>query len=400
MSIGLIGLGSIGKNLALNIQKSEDLHVFNRTPEKIAAVVEKGDNVHGHTKLGDMISDMKQPRTVFTALPHGEVTDSVVKDLVKILDPDDTIIDCSNEYYRNSRMRGAHCSAKGVNYLGTGLSGGSNGALTGPALMIGGPQDVYERHVDLFDTFCKNYAYMGNDYGIGHFTKMVHNGVEYGMLQGVADVYAYCNQNMFDMSKVLVSLKETDIDGYILDCAIKVLQTYNIDKISDVAEMNNTGLWCTQTGIEYQIPTPVINSAVNTRMASRYAKCLNTNDDRNPLRITAVAANTLRFVFASSILEGYELMSTRNVSREQVAHAWSSGTIIECPMIGHECYDVLEETIDDVRTFVHRCTQSGIPCPAVQAALTHYDFMHRKKTSINFLMAQRNHFGQHSITEA
>jgi 6-phosphogluconate dehydrogenase len=400
MSLGLIGLGSIGGNLALNIQKSQELNVCNRSPEKVKAIVKKTSHVKGYENVEEMVSDMKEPRTIITALPHGDTTDNMVRILRTVMSRGDTIVDCSNEFYRTSRNRGAFCQSRGIGYLGVGLSGGAEGARTGPALMIGGPSYVFEEHEDLFKSFAKSYAYMGEDYGVGHFTKMVHNGVEYGMLQGIADVYAYCNQDGYYMGQVLKRIENTDIYGYLTKSAMNVLHEYDFKKIADIGHMNNTGLWCSEIGLEYGIPTPTINSAVNSRFTSRHVKALNTTDHRNYAIDFDVAVDTLRFVFATSLLEGYELMATRHVGNESIKQAWSSGTIIECPMIGQDYRTIIEETVENARVMVMYCTAAGIPCPAIQAALTQYDFTHQTSTSMKFIMAQRNYFGQHEMMEA
>lgn len=400
MSLGLVGLGAIGGNLAINIQKSNNLHVYNRTPEQIKTLEDSYVNIHGHHSIEDMVSEMESPRTIITALPHGEVTDSVVKQLSKSLSENDTIIDCSNEYYRTSRNRGAYCQSKGINYMGVGLSGGAEGARKGPALMIGSTWDTFKQNEPLFKSIAKSYAYMGVDYGVGHFTKMVHNGVEYGMLQGIADVFAYCNQDKFYMSQVLDAANDIDIDGYLLSSARDVLDSYKINKIADVGDMNNTGLWCSQIGLEYGIPTPVINSAVTARFTSRYIKAYNACQHLNYAFDAQVGVNALRFVFSTSILEGFDLMNTRHVKDESIKRAWSSGTIIDCPMIDGDHRSILEETVNDARILVMYCISVGIPCPAIQAALTQYDFTHQTSTSMKFIMAQRNYFGQHEIMEA
>jgi 6-phosphogluconate dehydrogenase len=399
MSLGLIGLGSIGGNLAVNIQKSRELNVFNRSAEKVNALVEEYPNIKGHDNVEVMIGKMETPRTIITALPHGEATSSFVRTLSKSLTAGDTIIDCSNEYYRTSRNRGAFCQSKGLHYVGTGLSGGAEGARKGPALMIGTPLKTFEEQESLFKSFAKSYAYMGEDYGVGHFTKMVHNGVEYGMLQGIADVYAYCNQDEYYMKPVLKMVENTDIHGYLTKSAMEVLDKYAIHNIADIGDMNNTGLWCSEIGLEYGIPTPTINSAVNTRFTSRLIKAINTSNHKNCAIDFNVAVDTLRFVFASSLIEGYDLMATRHIGNESIKQAWSSGTIIECPMIGNDYRTILEETVDNARVMVMYCVAAGIPCPAVQAALTQYDFTHQTSTSMKFVMAQRNYFGQHEITE-
>jgi 6-phosphogluconate dehydrogenase len=152
--------------------------------------------------------------------------------------------------------------------------------------------------------------------------------------------------------------------------------------------------------MEYHIPTPTINSAVNTRFTSRTVKAVNTANHKNCAIDFTVAVDALRFVFATSLLEGYDLMETRHVSNESIKQAWSSGTIIECPMIGEDYRTIIEQTAENARVMVMYCVAAGIPCPAVQAALSQYDFIHEKSTSMKFIMAQRNYFGQHEMMEA
>ena len=398
-SVGLIGLGTIGGNLAYNLQRTRDVHVYERSPEKVKSIANSSPKIQGYNDIESFVDGMDTPRTIFTSLPNGDATDSVVNTLLKKLDPNDTIIDTSNEHYRTSRVRGSKCNSRGVNYVGAGLSGGTIGALTGPALMIGCEEKVFDENQELFSSFCRNYIHMGNDYGIGHFTKMVHNGVEYGMLQGVADVFSYCNQDTHYMSETLHRVMDTDANGYIVNSAKKVIGEYNLSNILDVAEMNNTGSWTSQIALEYEIPTPVLNASLNARLTSRDVKALNVNQHLNYAFDSGIGASTLRFVFAMALIEGFKVMNTRNVDKRKTMNAWSNGTIIDCPMITSNCYNILEETVDDARIFVMYCTSASIPCPAVQAALTQFDFIHQRKTSINFIMAQRNFFGQHSIIE-
>lgn len=399
MSIGLIGLGSIGSNLALNIQKKHDVHVYNRSPEKTHALVEKSVGIHGHESVCEMLSKMESPRTIITALPHGMTTDTIVSFLSKTMTPGDTIVDCSNEYFETSRQRESVCNGHNINYLGVGLSGGTRGALNGPCLMIGGQKKVYQDHEDFFHSFAINTTHMSSDPGSGHFTKMVHNGIEYGMLQAMSDVFAYCNQNQKTMKSVLRRVRGTDIDGYLTNYGDDVVDSYHIHTILDVADMNNTGVWCSKLSIDVGIPTPTIDASVNARVVSRFRKAIDTKQGNNVFLDKSLAVDALRFAFAASILEGYDLANTQNIKRKKITKAWSKGTLIECDLIEKNVYDVMDETVMGTRTFVMHCVHIGIPCPAIQAALTYYDFTHQRRTSINYLMAQRHYFGNHSLTQ-
>jgi 6-phosphogluconate dehydrogenase len=389
MSHGIIGIGAMGHNLALNLDNKIDMHVFNRHPEKIKELLKCTTKTKGHESICEMVASMQKPRTIITAVPHGEPSDTVIRHLTKTLGPTDTIIDCSNEHYNTSRKRADYCSSRHIKYLGAGI-----GALHDPAMMVGGPRSYYDEQKDFLNSFCSNVVYMGPSAGDGHYTKMIHNGIEYGMLQGMADVFGYCDQKSENMKQVLTILRESDIDGPIVQYAWDIFEKCDINEISDVAEMNGTGLWCVQLGLEMGIPTPIIASAVNARVVSRYARSIDTNEKHTPFFDPVLAAQTLRFVFAMAINEGYDLASLRPIKRKKIQKAWSKGTIIECPMITAELGNVIDKTIGDARTFVMHCTRSGVPCPAIQAALTHFDFISQRKTSMNFVMAQRNFFGK------
>lgn len=399
MSIGLIGLGSIGFNLALNIQKKRDVHVYNRSPEKTDAIMKMSPGVFGHGSVCEMVSKMNTPRTVITTLPRGDVTDSVVSFLMKSMSPGDTVIDCSNEYFETSRRRESVCGARDIHYLGVGISGGTRGALDGPCLMIGGNESAYKQHKDFFESFAVNAVHMSSDAGSGHFTKMVHNGIEYGMLQAMADVFAYCNQDQKTMKNVLRRVRGTDINGYLTNYGDDVIDSYHIHTILDVAEMNDTGPWCSKLAIDYRVPTPTIDASVNARITSRFRKAIDTKQANNIFLDETLAVDALRFAFAASVIEGYDLMNTQNIARKKISKAWSKGTLIDCELIDKNPYDVMDETVTAARTFVMHCVHVGIPCPAIQAALTQYDFTHQRRTSINYLMAQRNYFGNHSLTQ-
>jgi 6-phosphogluconate dehydrogenase len=395
-SVGIVGLGPVGKNLSINIEKNRDVHVFNRTHPKMYELVNETANVYGHGTILDMVDSMKRPRTIMTALPHGNITDDSLNNLVTILSPGDTIVDLANEHYKVSRNRNARCSCRDINYLGVGISGG---ARNGPALMVGGRWDVFLEHHDFFNSFAKNVAYMGEDPGLGHFTKMVHNGIEYGMLQGIADIFAYCGQDSKVMEIVMKEASESDISGFLINSARDVTKMYDVSKIVDVAEMNDTGSWCSIFGLTHDISTPVINAALNARITSKHSRFYKTINNKDLMKDVNTAVNALRFVFASSIMEGYSLMEHTSVPKETIRNAWSAGTIIDCPMIEGKFYKILDDTSMDARVFSIQCASSRIPCPSVQAALTQYDYTRQKRTSMNFLMAQRNYFGQHTLIE-
>lgn len=380
MSHGIIGIGAMGYQLAMNLDGKFDMHVYNRSPQKMKELLKCTVNTRGHESICEMVASMKKPRTIMTVVPHGEASDMVIGHLTKVVEPTDMIIDCADEHYNVSRRRADFCSSRGIKYLGAGIS-------RGPSMMIGGPRSYYDEQKEFLNSFCNNVTYMGPSAGDGHYTKMIHNGIEYCMLQGMADVFAYCEQKQQNMKQVLAALKSTDIDGPIIDHAWETLDKCDMSEISDVVDVNATGLWCVQMGLDMGIPTPIMNSTLNARIVSGHSRSIETSEKPNIFFDPILASQSLRFLFAMAINEGYDLSSMRPIKQKKIRKALSKGTVIECPMITMNTNSVIRETIGDVRTFVMHCTRSGIPCPAIQAALTHYDFIAQRKTSMNFVKA-------------
>ena len=351
MSYGLLGLGTMGFNLALNVSKNTTLHVHNRTYTKVDKLMQvagtDSKNIRGHDDMIEMVASMETPRTILTMLPHGQPTNMVVQNIAPLLAKDDCIIDCANELYSTSTKRKQLCDTFDIGYLGMGVSGGSLGALNGPALMVGGDSRVYERVEDFLTSFSSNCIHIDDDAGSGHFTKMVHNGVEYAMMQGIADIFACVNFNETRMTEILHKMKETKVDGYLTRATQSVFDTYNLNEISDVAEMNQTGTWCTKYALEHNLNVPVIHSAVNARIMSTHRFDVSSvfsssyicNDDD-------LLVQSLLFVFATSVIEGLRLTYHKKLRRDFVQKAWSKGTIIECGMVTSD-YDTLYDIIDN-----------------------------------------------------
>jgi 6-phosphogluconate dehydrogenase len=276
MSYGIIGLGTMGSNLAVNISKKHKIHLYNRTHAKTVKTIKKGnsDSMIGHDSILNMINHMESPRTIITMLPHGSVNFENIKHTSNLLNSSDTIIDCANEHYIQSFKNSNVCEKNSVNYLGVGMSGGANGALNGPAIMVGGQMHIYEKQKDFLKSFCTNVVYLNSNPDSGHFTKMVHNGIEYSMLQIFADIYGYLNNNKQSMKTFLekIETNHSDLYGYLGICAKKVLEIYELPNISDKAQMNDTGLWCVQYAYENKLNTPTMHSAVMTRISSNMEK--------------------------------------------------------------------------------------------------------------------------------
>ena len=404
MSYGVIGLGTMGSNLALNISKKQKLHLYNRTASRIEKTIKEGTpgSMKGYETVFQMTQAMEKPRTIITMLPHGEPSMSMIKHTVKLLEPGDTIIDCANEHYTNSVQREKLCGTYQVNYLGTGMSGGANGALYGPAVMIGGRKSVYDAQKSYLHSFCNSVVHIDETPDSGHFTKMVHNGIEYAMLQTIADVYAYFNYNYDFMTTILRRCcnEKCELNGYLTQCAMYVLDNYDIEKISDSAHMNDTGLWCVEYAYANGLSVPTMHSAVQARLASKLPKH-NVKYQRTNTKVDLDAGyQALRLVFAMAVYEGITLIEHKRIASNRAQEAWSTSTIIECPMVDknkRELECITNESIHKARLLLAECVRNGVPVPSVSAAVQHHDFVNQPVTQMNLLMAQRNYFGQHPI---
>jgi 6-phosphogluconate dehydrogenase len=397
MSIGIVGLGSMGKNLAINISKKHTVTVYNRSPDKLRDLKDSHPSIKGTHNLNSFVSSMKQPRTIITMLPHGQPSTDITNQLSTILSTSDTIVDCANEHYDTSSKRALSCKNNNVNYLGVGMSGGANGALEGPAIMIGGDANVYQKHKEFFESFCNSSVYIDENPSHGHFVKMVHNGIEYSMLQAISDVFSYFDQDEVLMQQFIDSLSYSPVYGFLINNANTVLEKYNIQLINDTAHMNNTGLWCTQYSQLHNISTPTINAAVEYRIASKNKYFIQCHKHKGSPSVD-YAFSLIHFVYAHAILEGLSLIKHKGIDVCVAQKAWSTSTIIECPMIQFSelnLLNILNAHIDFSRKFLIESIHRNVSTPSISAAIQHYDFIRTDKTSMNFLMAQRNLFGQH-----
>ena len=309
-------------------------------------------------------------------LPHGKPSMDMIHSLTKHVSSDDTIINCANELYKNSTYSEQECKNRGVNYLGVGVSGGTLGALKGPAMMVGGDKDVYETVRPFLESIACNSVHISEDAGSGHFTKMVHNGVEYGMLQGIADVFAYCNYDTKRFRSILEEAKDTFLDGYLVDSAIRVCDTIPVNVIDGTCQMNNTGLWTQYYALQQQIDAPMISSGVQARISSKNAFGTKEKKPKTIVHST-LAIQALLFVFSSSIIEGYAITDSNGLPRENVKKAWLKGTIIENDMIPLEI-DMLKAirkfSVNGARQVCKRCMRAKIPVPTLANGITAYDF--------------------------
>lgn len=391
MSIGLNGLGKMGKNLALNISQGRRLHVYNRTPSKMLQLVENTDNISGYLTTEEFIKNIERPRSVIAMLPNGVGFD----DMIVHMDKGDTILDCANEHYDVSVQKSLYCESHGIEYLGVGMSGGAQGALNGPAVMIGGRSDVFMKHKNFLNSICNNCVWVGPEADCGHFTKMVHNGIEYSMLQCIADIYSATGHNKYYTISVLKKF-----GGYLTNSAIEVFNKYDIEKIVDKCEMNGTGLWCSQYAYKHQLPLTTMHTAVQYRINSNNKLFKKKKNNYLGVVPSQLLSGSLEFVFALAFYEGLYLLEHKGINIERAQKAWSKSTIIESEFTEksfEELELIMSKNLRNVRCLVYNCSMLGLSVPIISASLNYYEFMKKDNTQMSLVSAQRNYFGNHDM---
>ena len=279
--IGMVGLGVMGRNLVLNMaDHGFSVAGYDKDPTKVEALRQESAerDIRGAADIKDFIALLRKPRAVMMLVPAGAPVDSVIKDLLPHLDKGDLIIDAGNSYFKDTDLRARNLAAKGIQFLGVGVSGGEEGARHGPSIMPGGPKEAYERVRPIFEAVaakvngdpCVTWLGPGS---AGHFVKMVHNGIEYGVMQLIAETYDLMKRglglNDDELHDVFSAWNKGELNGYLVEITSHIFSKQDektgkrlIDEILDVAKQKGTGMWTSQSAMELQVPIPTIDLAV------------------------------------------------------------------------------------------------------------------------------------------
>ena len=449
--IGLVGLAVMGENLALNMEsKGFHVSVFNRTVEKVDHFMEgrgKGKNFYGAHSLEDFIASLKSPRKVFLMVKAGKPVDDFIERLIPLLDPGDIIIDGGNTHFPDTARRTEYVESKGLLYIGTGVSGGEEGALKGPSMMPGGSPAAWPFVKPIFQgisakvadgTPCCDWVGQG---GAGHFVKMVHNGIEYGDIQLICECYQIMKDILGmtneEMHQTFAEWNKGDLESYLIEITRDILAKededgrYVLDYILDTAGQKGTGKWTAISALDLGEPLTLISESV-------YARCLSALknervaaskvlDGPSPTRFdgdrTAFLDDLGKALFASKVVsyaQGYSLM--RAAAKEYgwdlnyggIALLWRGGCIIRSVFLGKikEAFDknpalanilldpYFKEKLSDAqkgwRNVVSQAIVNGVPAPCMTAALEYYDGYRTERLPANLLQAQRDYFGAHT----
>ena len=448
--IGLIGLAVMGENLVLNMEsKGFRVSVYNRTVEKVDKFVQgrgKDKNIFGARSLEEFVSSLKSPRKVFLMVKAGQAVDDFIEKLIPVLDPGDVIIDGGNTHFPDTARRTAYVESKGLLYIGTGVSGGEEGALKGPSMMPGGSPAAWPLVKPIFQGICAKVAdgspccdWVGEG-GAGHFVKMVHNGIEYGDMQLICEAYQimrdYLGMTPDEMCEVFTEWNKGELDSYLIEITRDILAYKDtdgkplVDVILDTAGQKGTGKWTGIAALDEGVPLTLIGEAV-------FARCLSAAKDERVAASKKLAGplpvfegDRVEFIekirkalYASKIVsyaQGYALMRSAaktygwNLNYGGIAMMWRGGCIIRSVFLGkiREAFekepaltnllmdDYFAEAVQDAqsgwRDVVAQAVLNGIPAPAMASALTYFDGFRTERLSANLLQAQRDYFGAHT----
>ena len=449
--IGLVGLAVMGENLVMNMEsKGFTVAVYNRTTEKVKKFVEgraAGKNIIGAYSIEELVENLEKPRKIMMMVKAGAAVDQLIDQLIPHLEAGDILIDGGNSHFPDTIRRTQYVESKGLLYIGTGVSGGEEGALKGPSMMPGGSPAAWPYVKPIFQAICAKVEdgspccdWVGEN-GAGHFVKMVHNGIEYGDMQiiceayhlmrallgmtpaQIGDVFARWNRGMLDSYLIQITaeiLKKTDEDGAPL-----------VDKILDTAGQKGTGKWTGIEALDEGTPLTLIGEAV-------FARCLSAMKDERVHASSVLTGPEPKFegdaqafidaleqaLYAAKIIsyaQGYMLMRAAakthnwNLNYGGIALMWRGGCIIRSVFLGKikEAYERdpgLENLLLDgyfaqkvlacqkgLRTVCAQAVENGIPTPVLSSALSYYDGYRSERLPANLLQAQRDYFGAHTF---
>ncbi|MEK3788012.1 MULTISPECIES: NADP-dependent phosphogluconate dehydrogenase [Paenibacillus] len=449
--IGVIGLAVMGKNLALNIEsKGFTVSVYNRSSEKTHDLLKEaeGKNLTGTFTIEEFVNSLESPRKILIMVQAGKATDATIEQLLPHLDEGDIIIDGGNAYFPDTQRRSAELEAKGIRFIGTGVSGGEEGALNGPSIMPGGLESAYKLVEPILTAISAKVngdpccTYIGTD-GAGHYVKMVHNGIEYGDMQLIGEAYhlmkSVLNVGAEELHEIFSEWNKGELDSYLIEITADIFSKYDpetgkpmVDVILDAAGQKGTGKWTSQNALDLGVPLSMITESVFSRFLSAMkeervaaSKVLSgptapafTGDKKEFIE------NVRKALFASKIVsyaQGFAQMRAASdeygwdLKYGKIAMIFRGGCIIRSRFLQNimDAYDqdpalknllldpffknVVESYQDAWRQVISVAVANGVPVPGFSSALAYYDSYRTERLPANLLQAQRDYFGAHTF---
>jgi len=444
--LGMIGLGTMGRNLLLNMaDKGFSVTGYDKDRKMISKLEEEGKthNLEGFDDIESFIASLQTPRTLILLVPAGPIVDSVIAELKPLLSKGDIIIDSGNSHFTDTNRRVDELEKDGLHFFGMGISGGEEGARFGPSMMPGGDKQAYNVVKDVFDAVaakvgtdpCVTYIGPGAS---GHFVKMVHNGIEYAIMELIAEVYGilknglgYSNQEIYQVFK---KWNEGRLQSFLLEITAEIFlfkdtETQNdlLDQIKDEARSKGTGKWTSEVSMELQLPIPTINEAVSNRDLSKFKKLRVSLEEAFGKKDTKIDVtvdeleDAFYFSMISAYAQGMHLLVQASkeyqydLQLQEIAKIWRGGCIIRARFLEdiYQAYhknnalehlfgdagiqNIIKGTLAGTRKTIAASINAGLGIPAFASTLTYFDTITTARMPSNLIQAQRDFFGAHTF---
>ena len=451
--IGVVGMAVMGSSLALNIEsRGYTVSVYNRTAKRTENFVKEraqGKKIIPTYSLSDFVDSLKKPRKIILMVKAGEPTDKMIDALIPLLDKGDILIDGGNAYYKDTERRIERAHKYGLRYIGLGISGGESGALHGPSMMAGGDEDAYREVEEILEKAAAKtddgpcVAYLGRG-SAGHFVKMTHNGIEYAIMEAIAEVYDIMRVGLSmeipQIQKIFKEWNKGRLNSYLIEITGNLLGVkdrdtghYMVDIILDKAKSKGTGKWTTQTALDLGVPVPSISEAVFARILSSYkeerVKISRMLDKEDIPTLQAVDGTEFLDILEAALYtamlliyaQGFHLLHVASGEYEyglnlaEVSRIWKGGCIIRAkvlndfkemylenkylstPLLSERFIDMIKDNISSLREVILRAKEVEIPLPVLSSTLDYIDGAKRERLPANIIQAQRDYFGAHTF---
>ena len=446
---GMIGLGTMGSNLVLNIaDHGFDACGYDRDPKQQQKLLDaaKGKKVTVAASLPEFIKALEVPRIIMLLVPAGKIVDAVITDLLPLAQKGDIIIDGGNSHFIDTERRYNQLKDSGIHFTGMGVSGGEEGARYGPSMMPGGNRDSYDKLKPILEAIAAKsdegpcVSFIGNG-AAGHYTKMVHNGIEYAMMQLISEVYGLLktagNLSNEELHEVFKEWNNTELQSFLVEITADIFLKKDddtgkdlVDMVLDKAKQKGTGMWTSESAMELNVPIPVIDAAVSMRYLSslkeeriKNATLYSFNSAKEPIakeELISVCKNALRFSFLLSYAQGLELLSVASaqynyaIDIAEVVRVWKGGCIIRSALLNdlRKAYlkqgtlsnvissplfqPILSELVKPVTRFLKLSMDHHLPAACMAAALNYFTASVTSRLPANLIQAQRDYFGAHT----